>query len=254
MTGSFVAACHVHSDWSYDGKWSLPALATEFGSRGYQIVMLTEHDRGFTTARWNDYQAACRKASSATVMLLPGIEYSDPGNLVHILVWGCARFLGEGLPTTTTLSAAREANGISVLAHPSRRDAWKAFDRSWSEQLCGIEIWNRKTDGWAPSQSAPSLLTGTNLRTFAGLDFHGRRQFFPLSMRLRLKAEVSEDSILDSLRKSRFEACAFGRALDAMRPSETAALRILERVRRPSAGIARSIFGYAAPQHSRLAA
>jgi hypothetical protein len=27
---TIAAACHIHSDWSYDGKWPLPKLAAEF--------------------------------------------------------------------------------------------------------------------------------------------------------------------------------------------------------------------------------
>ena len=146
------AVCHVHSEWSYDGSWSLEALSAKFGRRGCRIVMMTEHDRGFTTSRLDQYRKACNQASSAEMFVLPGIEYSDATNRVHVLVWGPVPFLGEGLPTGEMLDAVHGAGGVAVLAHPSRRDAWKSFESSWADRLLGIEIWNRKYDGWAPSR------------------------------------------------------------------------------------------------------
>lgn len=204
-----LAACHVHSDWSYDGSWSLDALSARFSQRGYRILMMTEHDRGFTAERLNEYRKACSKASSEKILVIPGIEYSDAANRVHVLVWGPVPFLGEGLPTTEMLKAVNAAKGLAVLAHPSRRDAWKLFEPSWADLLLGIEIWNRKYDGWAPSQTAPALLRTANAIPFAGLDFHTYRQSFPLAMVLEVQAEVSEGTVLDTLKSRRCYARAF---------------------------------------------
>src|SRR5258708_3566891 len=151
MTRVIKAACHVHSDWSYDGKWTLPDLAAAFGRRGYRVVMMTEHDRGFSEARRLEHRAACAAASSDELLLLPGIEYSDATNALHVLVWGQVPFLGEEMPTAELLRRVKAAGGVAVLAHPSRRQAWKVFDSGWTDGLLGIEVWNRKTDGWAPS-------------------------------------------------------------------------------------------------------
>lgn len=213
MPNEIAAACHVHSEWSYDGKWSLPALADEFGRRRYRVLMMTEHDRGFNEARRIEYRNACAEASSADLLVLPGIEYSDSTNTVHILVWGPVPFLGEGLPTNELLSAVKAANGVAVFAHPSRRDAWKKFDPSWSERLLGIEIWNRKTDGWAPSKTAPLLLQGTSPLEFVGMDFHDRRQFFPLTMELELQSSLDEEAVIEALKNRRCCAKAFGAPL-----------------------------------------
>jgi hypothetical protein len=208
-----VAACHVHSLWSYDGSWSLEALAAEFGRRGYRILMMTEHDLGFTESRRIQHREACAQASSDKILVLPGIEYSDASNTVHVLVWGQVPFLGRGVPTSIVLDAVRSANGVAVLAHPSRRNAWRCFDQAWADRLLGIELWNRKTDGWAPSQRAPALLKAAGAIAFVGMDFHDRRQLFPLSMALDVETSVTsftEESVLDCLRLRRCYACAFG--------------------------------------------
>src|SRR5260370_5620688 len=124
----FLAVSHVHSNWSYDGSWSLEDLCAKFGRRGCRVLMMTEHDRGFTASRLDQYREMCARVSSSKILVLPGIEYSDAANRVHILVWGPVPFLGEGLPTSEMLSAVRAAGGLAVLAHPSRRDAWQSSD------------------------------------------------------------------------------------------------------------------------------
>src|SRR5208337_4178720 len=139
-----LAACHVHSAWSYDGSWTLDALSKKFSNRGYRVLMMTEHDRGFSEARLCEFREACAKASAEKILVLPGIEYSDSENRIHVLVWGQVPFLGEGLPTGEMLEKVRAARGFAVLAHPSRRDAWKSFEPAWSDRLLGIEVWNRK--------------------------------------------------------------------------------------------------------------
>jgi len=205
----FIAACHIHSSWSYDGKWSLEALAAEFGRRGYRILMMSEHDRGFTESRLVQYRESCARASSDQILVLPGIEYSDASNTVHVLVWGAVPFLGEGLPTSVVLETVKSKNGVAVLAHPSRRNAWRCFDPTWAGGVVGIELWNRKTDGWAPSQKALQLLKATDAIPFVAMDFHDRQQLFPLSMALDIQTCLTEESILDCLRSRRCYACAF---------------------------------------------
>jgi hypothetical protein len=207
-------ACHVHSDWSYDGNWTLSNIADAFHRRRYRVVMMAEHAKGFNEAKWLDYQAACAQASSMEILLLPGIEYSDGTNTVHILVWGCKPFLGDELSTSVLLSKAKQHDGVSILAHPSRRSMWRIYDSSWSHSLMGIEIWNRKTDGWAPSPHAHTLVKQTGLAAFAGLDFHDRRQFFPLCMNLTVTNSITETGVLAALRSRRFRLRCFGQSLD----------------------------------------
>jgi hypothetical protein len=235
-----LAACHVHSKWSYDGSWSLEDLRTKFRRRGCRVLMMTEHDRGFTAGRLVEYREACAQASSGKILVVPGIEYSDATNRVHVLVWGPVPFLGEGLPTSEMLEAVKAADGLAVLAHPSRRDAWKSFEPSWSEQLLGIEVWNRKYDGWAPSQTAPALLRTASAVPFVGLDFHTQRQSFPLTMTLDIQGDVSEETVLESLRSRRCYARAFGQPFSqSMVRNSLPVLDMAEWSRRMGASIVR---------------
>ncbi|MGI9087596.1 MAG: PHP domain-containing protein [Chthoniobacterales bacterium] len=197
--------------------------------------MMTEHDRGFSESRLAEYRSACAAASSENFLVVPGIEYSDAANTVHVLTWGCPRFLGEGVPTSELLARVRAEEGIAVLAHPSRLDAWKQFDPQWSANLLGIELWNRKTDGWAPSRTAPGLFAQGRLANFAGLDFHDRRQFFPLSMRVKFAGDVNEQSVIEAFRSGRAEASVFGKPI----PFASVAFATAEQLRRPLAKLLR---------------
>jgi len=204
-----VAASHVHSTWSYDGSWSLEALRDKFKHAGCRVLMMTEHDKGFTPSRFVDYQESCARLSTAEILVMPGIEYSDPANCVHILVWGVP-FLGEGLPTSSILEAVKSANGVAVLAHPSRKNAWACVKAHWADYLLGIEVWNRKYDGWAPSKTAPGLIRMAGAVPFVGLDFHTQRQWFPLNMVLDVAGHVNEETVIQCLRSRRCYARAFG--------------------------------------------
>ena len=232
-----LAACHVHSAWSYDASWSLEALSDKFSRRGDRILLMTEHDRGFTAQRFDEYREACAKASSSKMLVVPGMEYSDVANRVHVLVWGVP-FLGEGLPTREMLEAVRVANGVAVLAHPSRKDAWQCFEPYWADRLLGVEAWNRKYDGWAPSKAAPALLQSGDSIPFVGMDFHTDRQSFPLAMALDLQPSVTEDAVLECLRSRRCSARAFGLPLGHhLLRTTMPALGIAERGRRKVASI-----------------
>ena len=237
-----LAACHVHSVWSYDGSWELEDLSRSFGDRGYRILMMTEHDRGFTEERLNEYRNACAKASSDKILIVPGIEYSDSANRVHVLVWGAVPFLGEGLPTGAMLARANAAGGAAVLAHPTRREAWKSFEPSWTQSLLGIEVWNRKYDGWAPSKNAKELLHTTGAIPFVGLDFHTDRQFFPLGMALDVPGAVSEVAVLDAVKARRCSARAFKLPVNqSVVRTAIPVLRMAEQGRRISASLVRRV-------------
>ena len=234
------AAAHVHSKWSYDGRFTLDELAAAFARRGYDAVLMAEHDRGFDEARWQAYRQACAEASRDDLLLVPGIEYSDPDNRVHIPVWGSEHFLGEGIETGELLARCVATGGLAVLAHPDRRDAWRCLPDGAAELLLGIETWNRKYDGWAPSRTAAGLLA-PGLVPFVGLDLHTARQFFPLAMVLDVDGEPAVETVIEALRARRCRPQAFrmparrvhaGPGLVAARTAEAARRPLARRLRK----------------------
>lgn len=242
MTRLKVAA-HVHSAWSYDAEWSLPDIARAFRRRGYDAVLMSEHDRSFDQRRWEEYQDACHDASIDGITLIPGIEYEDSDGVVHIPVWGSGvPFLGTGLPTFEVLRAAQDEGGVAVFAHPWRRNAISRYQPEWAPLLSAVEIWNRKYDGIAPNRAAARLAARAELGPFATLDFHTSRQFFPLAMAFELDEEPSADSLAEAIRKGFFTPQFLGvSALRFTGGIEGATLRALETARRGLRGALHAI-------------
>lgn len=206
------AAAHIHSEWSDDAAWPLERLVEAFGRRGCGVLLMCEHSRGFSDAKWSDYVEACAKASTQDTLIVPGIEYNDPDNVVHIPIWGRVPFLGETPDIGETLVRAEAHNGIAVFAHPWRRDAWRRFEPRWARHLTGVEVWNRKYDGWAPNRHALAYARESGLAPFVSLDFHTARQFFPLAMALEVQGPVTRPTVEDALRAGDFHALAFSRS------------------------------------------
>lgn len=206
------AVAHIHSEWSDDASWPLDRLAAAFQRRGRSVLLMCEHSRTFTEAKLAEYVEACAEASTGDVLIVPGLEYNDADNVVHIPVWGDVPFLSQTPDIADVLAHAREADGVAVFAHPWRRAAWRRFDPAWAKDLTAVEIWNRKYDGWAPNREAVAYAKRLGLPPFVALDFHGARQFFPLAMELTLEGAPSRATVENALRAGQFEALAFSRS------------------------------------------
>lgn len=228
------AAFHVHSEWSYDADLPLSEVAALFRRRRYDAVFMCEHDRTFSAERLHAYVAACESVSRDGPVLIPGIEYADPTDRVHIPVWGPVPFVGQGVPTAHLLQAVREHRGVSVLAHPLRRDAWQVVDPSWLRWCTGIEIWTRKWDGWAPNRRACKLAAEAGLVEVAALDLHRPSQMFPLAMELETDAPLSADACIEAFQQARCRAMIGTMPTARLtRGPVASAARAVEKLRRP---------------------
>jgi hypothetical protein len=238
-------AAHVHSEWSDDASWTLADIAAAFTRRRYDVVLLCEHSRGFDPSNWDSYQAACAAASTPEILLVPGIEYNDDDNVVHIPIWGEVPFFGNEPSIPELLAKAAAEAGVCVLAHPWRREAWRRYDPAWRQYLTAVEIWNRKYDGIAPDRRAVELARRENLREFVALDFHTSRQFFPLAMELTLDSDtVDRTAVYGALRAGAFAPLAFSRhALRFVRGPAALAVQGAEVARRSLARAVRLVRG-----------
>ena len=196
-------------------------------------MLMTEHDKGWDQDRWRRYEEACADASTRDMLVVPGIEYSDPSNTIHVLVWGVSEFLGEGLETADLLRKVSQFGGVSVLAHPDRREAWRLFDSNWATELLGIEVWNRKTDGWSASKSGIELWRKTGVKPFAGLDFHRKNQFYPLRMMIEVSRDAGCEEVFEALRARKVSPRFRGQDLQRVLHAGTGILRpAIEKMRR----------------------
>jgi predicted metal-dependent phosphoesterase TrpH len=225
---------HVHSAWSYDAELALDDVAALFRRHHYDAVFMCEHDRGFTVERLRTYVAACEEASSMGTLLVPGIEYADANDLVHVPVWGSVPFLGEGIPTTRLLQEVAEHDGVSVIAHPLRRNAWEIVTHDWLQMCTGVEIWTRKWDGWAPNRRACQWAADAGLVGVAALDLHRPGQMFPLAMEMEIAGPLSVEACVDAFRQGRCRAIIGGLPAAPLTSGALAGVaRTVEQLRRP---------------------
>jgi hypothetical protein len=112
--------------------------------------------------------------------------------------------------------------------------------------LSGVEIWNRKYDGVAPLLDAHLLATRDGLSPLVSLDFHNRRQFYPLALTLidgggsraaivralRAGAHRPEFAGVSALRFTSGPGGAAVRSLERARKRLRRPLRRLERIAR----------------------
>ena len=228
-------AMHAHSDWSYDGRWTLHALARLGGWLGLDAILMSEHDDTFDSERFKAYRRACAVASTGRCTLVPGIEYSSPDNDIHILTWGLDEFLGDHRPVEEILQGVAAQDGVAVFAHPRRRNAWQRYDPQWTPLLHGMELWNRKSDGLCPSDEAMALVRQTGLPATVGVDFHRLNQLYPLSVRFpRISGDIESDAVA-AIRAGQLDLLAFRRSLGPSRkpfgPGTVAGHRRLESLR-----------------------
>ncbi|HYI34254.1 MAG TPA: hypothetical protein VEX88_12405 [Glaciibacter sp.] len=206
-------ASHIHSSWSDDSAWTLPRLVVLLRRAGFHGALVCDHDRTMTDDRWKRVQQECAAVGRATgFLLVPGIEYQDPDHVTHIPVFGAAPFYGRSPDTSDLLRKAHGGGAATVFAHPGRLDAWRRFDPGWIPHLSGIEVWNRKYDGIAPNLWAVRTAADHGLTSFVSLDFHGRRQLYPLAMRVQSETRMTSAHVVTALRNGECRASAFGLA------------------------------------------
>jgi hypothetical protein len=108
--------------------------------------------------------------------------------------------------------------------------------------LSAAEIWNRKYDGIAPRPEAVRFAADQGLGSFASLDYHSAKQFFPLAMTVELSAPATAPAPIEAIREGRCQPKLFAWAVDRFTAGPPAsALRMMEHVRRSVARSARRV-------------
>jgi predicted metal-dependent phosphoesterase TrpH len=202
---------HNHSTWS-DGRMPLSAIARLGEYLRVSAVVMSEHDNYFTPDKWGDYVNACREASTAKCIVVPGIEYSFLDDDVHILTVGTPYFHGVGRDIVETLSAIRGEGGAAVLAHPGRRGSFDKISTGILSVLDGIEIWNRKVDGLLPAKQYFKFAQKHLLAVTVGMDLHVWRQVFPMWNEMEVGTKLLDGkAVATALRQRRvIPSCIVG--------------------------------------------
>lgn len=191
---------HAHTTRS-DGSRSPQEVVDDYVSRGYDFLMLSDHDC-FTDPQTVDPRG---------MLLLPGNEISKNG--VHLLHVGCSAVVSPHAERQKVLDAIAQAGNFAVMCHPnwlSYRDHCSLATLQELEGYAGIEIYNGlirylpgsplATDRWDML-----LSEGRRVWGFANDDAHHEGQA-ELAWNVVQVEELSVTGLIDSLAHGRFYA------------------------------------------------
>jgi hypothetical protein len=148
--GALLAELHAHTTWS-DGSLALPGLVDLYGSRGFDVLCITDHvcrtdladaPEGITAANYGAYLAeidheARRARERYDLLVVPGLvlTHNDPDP---------ARLGPRSGCWASTLCLRRRGN------RPSHRD--RGFDRRSAD--CGASLRRRAVTSPGPTDAA----------------------------------------------------------------------------------------------------
>ena len=144
--GSFrKGQLHFHSSSSFDGHGAMPPAqnALAYKRRGYDFVMITDHD----------VISYPRDIIDETFTLLRGYESTaDSG---HIVALDVDRVAPANWRPQSRIDHINETAGLAILAHPAWAIGWKDVDMTALQGYRGMEIYNGFTD--APGRTERAL-------------------------------------------------------------------------------------------------
>jgi hypothetical protein len=206
----FRGVAHVHSRYSFDGRLTMQELARFFRERHIDFVLLSEHVESLTAETVRAVIADCAALSDESFLLIPGIEI----DALNALFYG-ARPVGPWSSNEELAARLVEGGALAVVSHPIK--IHRALPASTERDAAGVEVWNSRHDG----KAAPSGRiirywrtlrdqTARDLLPLCGIDFHGARDFVPLTLDVECE-RLDRASILAALRERRFHLSRSGK-------------------------------------------
>src|SRR5208337_3624777 len=103
---------HCHTNLSYDSRINLPDLCVSLKSEGFGFIALTEHTHGLTDQDYIEFVHECKKLSTDTFVVLPGLEIlcHDGTEIAGV---GILKFITERVPDRA-IAAIRSQGGLSI--------------------------------------------------------------------------------------------------------------------------------------------
>ncbi len=150
----YTGIIHFHSEYSSDGRASIPEIIEAARENRIDILMLTDHEN-------LDARHAGQEGWHGPVLLISGEEIC-PAQFNHYLAFGAPEPLSRFFPRDTLpqkiIDRVRDEGGIGIIAHPDhegtelfhvKQYAWKDWPVSG---FTGMGIWDFMTD-WQSSLS-----------------------------------------------------------------------------------------------------
>src|SRR5215469_12113339 len=135
----FRGVAHVHSTYSFDGRLTIEEIAAFFEARGVAFVLMSEHVESLDPGKVRGLLADCEKHSTASLLLIPGIEI-DALNALFYNVPAAEKWTdNEDLAKQLACGGA-----LVAVSHPVKIRDVPRIDPLLIE---AVEIWNGRHDG-----------------------------------------------------------------------------------------------------------
>ncbi len=149
-TGRFMKGqLHLHTTSSFDGNGAMPPAqnALAYKRRGFQFVMITDHD----------VVSYPKDIIDDGFTLLQGYESTTDSG--HIVALGVDQVAPSSWSPQSRIDHITQAGGIAILAHPGWRVGWKDTDMIRLQGYSAIEIYNGLTDASGRTERALQIWT-----------------------------------------------------------------------------------------------
>ncbi len=154
----FKGELHIHTTSSFDGYAAMPPAqeALAYKRRGYQFVMLTDHD----------VISYPRDIIDDSFTLLRG--YESTADTGHLVALGADQVAPSSWAPQSRIDHINQSGGLAILAHPGWTVGWKDTAMLALHGITGIEIYNGLTDAPGRTDRAIDLWTQVlNARGYA---------------------------------------------------------------------------------------
>ena len=186
-TGALLAELHSHTTWS-DGSLPLPGLVDLYGSRGFDVLCITDHvcrtdladaPAGITAANYEAYLAeideeARRARERYGLLVVPGLELTyndpDPALSAHALAVGLRRFVSVDEGIDRAIETAVSTGAALIAAHPyddepspdpGRLTQRFARDPELAARVHRFQLFNRtQLFSWVARSGLPCVASG----------------------------------------------------------------------------------------------
>ena len=195
---------HTHTDHS-DGQRPTQAVINDYARRGYNFLMISDHDFQTDTT---DYA----KLDANGMLLIPGNEITANGP--HLLHVNADRRLEPDADRQAIINKIRATRGFAIINHPnweSRFDHCSSANLNAWQGYVGIEIYNgviNRHDGspYATNKWDMLLAQGRRVWGFANDDSHSANGDVELGWNMVYTRRRSTAAIVEALRQGRFYA------------------------------------------------
>lgn len=194
---------HCHTAMSFDGNIPLEELCSTLREEGFSFVAVTDHVKGITADQYRCFVETCKKLSSDSFVVIPGLEILL-NNGDEIAAVGIHEFISSA-SSPEVLAQIYQQGGYSIWVHPYKRGKL-ALTRY---ECDAIEILNGKVDGSVAPNFALFYQTnrlqylGVRLHQIFGADMHNLQE--PRSVWIDCEVEtISETEILKSLHEGNY--------------------------------------------------